>query len=212
MSASSIFRISGLALIIGALLASVGYWLRPYVQDISAYSLPVYVPSALLRFSGALLILIGLPGMYAYQSSRAGKFGLFSYALTFLGLATLEIGTAAITAFVVPFLAADPATQSLVIPPGNFETQLGVGYMIVFLSGMIAFNLGLILYGIAMLRARVFPRWAALMIIVGVPAIFLLSSLPIIGDKFAILVFLGLAWCGYAMWANRGESKSSSNG
>lgn len=57
-----------------------------------------------------------------------------------------------------------------------------------------------------MLRARVFSRWAALMIIVGVPAIFLLSGVPVIGDKFAILVFLGLAWCGYAMWVNRNDS------
>ncbi len=206
MATPSIFRMSGLALIVGALLASVGYWLRPYVQDISAYSLPVYVPSGLLRFSGALLVLIGLPGMYAYQSSRAGRFGLVSFILTFLGIAILEISTGPLYGFVPPLLASNSATQSLVAEPGVLETQLGTGYAVVFISGLLAANLGMILYGISILRARVFPRWAAILMIVGVPATFVLSSLPAIGDKPITLVFIGLAWCGYVIWANKGES------
>ena len=212
MSKSSLFRLSGIALFAGATLSALGFLLKPEVRHtITFYFNPLYLPSALLTFSGAMLMLMGLPGMYAYQADRAGKFGLITFIIAFIGLMILEIGTGLLYAFVPPLLASNPATQFLVNNPkgGGFEGQLGVAFLIYFMIGMLGSNLGGLLYGIATFRARVFPRYAAFLIFGGVITGFLLSVLhsALIGDRPIILMLAGFAWCGLYM-SNRTHSAS----
>lgn len=179
MSASNLNRMGGLALILGALLMSVSSSFRPSGgQGGSTWWL--------ITFVGALFLLLGLPAMYAHQARQAGKLGLIGFVMTFLGCAALEVGSA-------------------VLPESQWA-QIGTGFTIAFALGMVGFNLGLIVYGIATLRARVFPRWAALLIIVGVPAIFLGNLSPLIGAKPEVLIFLGLAWCGAVLWSGKGAT------
>lgn len=176
MSSSSLYRMGGLALILGALLMSASSWFRPSGDSIWW----------LITFIGALFLLLGLPAMYAHQSRQAGRLGLIGFVLTFLGLATVEVGTAVL--------------------PESLYAQIGTAFTIVFAIGFIMLNLGLIVYGIATLRARVFPRWAAVLLIVGVPAIFLGNLSPLIGAKPEVLIFLGLAWCGAVLWSGKGAT------
>ena len=71
MSASSLCRASGAALLLGAVLSRLGYLLKPVVsQDLSFYFSPFYLPSALLTLTGSLIMLIGLPEMYVFQAGR----------------------------------------------------------------------------------------------------------------------------------------------
>ena len=205
MSSSNLYRWSGLALIVGALLMSVGSAIRLDGLNLANVVQPIFATSWLLAFVGGLFVLLGLPAMYAYQSRQAGKLGLIGFVLTFLGLATVEVGSAVLDGSVRPWLAGNPATQALVAQP--LEAQMWAGFTTVFTIGFLMLNLGLIVYGIAMLRARVFPRWAALLIIVGVPAIFILGSLsPLIGAKPEVLIFLGFAWCGVVLWSGKGAT------
>lgn len=174
MSASSLYRMGGLALILGALLMSASSWFRQGQSDRTWW---------LITFAGAQFLLLGLPAMYARQSRQAGKPGLIGFVLTFLGLATVEVGTA-------------------VLPESQYA-QVGTAFTIVFTIGFIMLNLGLIVYGIATLRARVYPRWAAALMIIGVPAIFLANLSPLIGAKPEVLIFLGFAWCGAVLWSGK---------
>lgn len=214
MSKSSLYRLSGIALFVGTTLSALGFLLKPEVgRGLNLYFNPLYRPSSLITFSGAILMLMGLPGMYAYQADQVGKFGLITFIIAFIGLMILEIGTGLLYAFVPPLLASNPATQFLVNNPkgGGFEGQLGVAFLIYFLIGMLGSNLGGLLYGIATFRARVFPRYAAFLIFGGVIAGFLLSTLhsPLIGDRPIILMLAGFAWCGLHM-SNGTDSTSQS--
>jgi hypothetical protein len=49
-------------------------------------------------------LLLGLPGLYAVQSERAGRFGLVSFLWLFFG--TLFLGVSGISGFIAPVLAA----------------------------------------------------------------------------------------------------------
>lgn len=208
MSSSKLYRMSGLVLILGALLMSVSSWFRFTGQDLTTGVQPFFATSWFITFIGALFVLLGLPAMYVYQSRRAGKLGLLGFVMTFLGIAILEVGSAVLDGFVRPLLAASPAPATqLLAQPGNLEAHMGTGFTIAFTAGFIGLNLGLILYGIAMLRARVYPQWAAVMMIVGAPAIFLLGSLPLVGAKPEVLIFLGLAWCGYVLWTRKSTTE-----
>jgi hypothetical protein len=48
---------------------------------------------------------------------KAGRFGLLSFAIAFLGLIVLEMGNGMLYAFVRPPLAWNPATQSVINQP-----------------------------------------------------------------------------------------------
>ncbi len=208
MSTNTLYRLSGGGLFLGALLAALGYLMKPVVgHDLSLYFNPLYQPSSLMTFSGAILMLLCLPGMYAYQASSAGKFGLASFIIAYLGLIVLEVGMGLLYAFVPPLLASNPATSFLISQPrgGGFEGQLGSAFLVFFLIGLLGSNLGGLLYGIATFRARVYPRWAAMLTFGGVILGFLLSLLnsPLIGDRPIILMLAGFAWCGLSLWTRQ---------
>ena len=71
MSKDSLYRLSGGALFFGALLSAVGYLLKPVVgHDIGFYFNPLYLPSSLLTFIGAVFMLMGLPGIFLWTGLR----------------------------------------------------------------------------------------------------------------------------------------------
>ncbi len=72
------------------------------------------------------------------------------------------------------------------------------------IPGVLALVVGFVLLGIAVLRARVVPRWAAVLLIVG--------TLAMLGfnDQNALALMaipFGIAWIavGYVLWSGRGE-------
>jgi hypothetical protein len=210
MTKASLYRLSGSALFFGALLSAVGYLLKPVVgHDISFYFNPLYLPSSLLTFIGAVFMLMGLPGMYAHQARQAGTLGMAGFTVAFVGLMVLEVGTGLLYAFIPPLLASNFVTQFLVSQPkgGGFEGQMGAAFLVFFLIGLLGSNLGGLIYGIATYRARVFPRGAAILIFGGVIIGFLLSIVnnPVIGDRPIILMLAGFAWCGIFLWTGLRE-------
>lgn len=211
MSSKTLYRLSGGALVAGALMFAVGYLLSPHGEDVSRYASPLYVPGGVLTLLGALGLLIGLSGMYARQAERAGKLGLVSFAMTFLGLAVLEVSTGSVFTFVAPVLAANPETQELVAQPGALDQALGPAFLAYMAPGLLGLNLGILLLGIATLRAGVFPRGAAIILVVGTPAIFVLGGLlGRFGENVAVAAtMLGFVWCGYTLLRGRPQAVSS---
>jgi hypothetical protein len=67
------------------------------------------------------------------------------------------------------------------------------------------FVLGGVLLGLATMRARVFSRWAGLLLLVGAvldPVSFVNG---IVGTLAAVLLTFGLGWMGYALLTAKGE-------
>src|SRR5258708_10694657 len=89
MSSGTLYRSSGVALLVGALLASIGNVLSgvlfPGMNDPNQYVSALWLPVMLLGFVGSFLLVVGLPGMVARQATRAGWLGLVGFVLTFIG-------------------------------------------------------------------------------------------------------------------------------
>lgn len=188
MHAKTLFRIGGWALIVGAIINATDYIFRPATNDpLVIYANPQFGVEA-IQFIGSLLFLLSLPAMYAYQAERAGKFGLISFVICFLGYASLEIGSKPMFGLIFPLLANNPATQSLIAHGGEFENYSP--FLMYYLPSLVTVNLGFLLFGIATLRARVYPLTTGILMISGVVGVFIYEPLGM------FLMSAGFIMCG----------------
>ena len=203
MSSAKLIRWSGLAAMAGGIvLAIIGI-----VTGLAEMSMPeeeamsviartnVWQITMPLMLAAMILVLLGLVGLYGRQAEQAGSFGLIAFVFAFVGTA-LAVGLMWVFAFVVPALAeAAPTILDADEPPGT----LGVAFFLSF----ILFALGWLLFGVASLRARVFPRWASLLLIIGTILSFVVDMLPFsIPIPLDLLVLgTGLIWLGYTLWS-----------
>ena len=108
-------------------------------------------------------MLWALLGIYGRQSRAAGTFGLWAFIVAFLGTALLAGNTWA-EVFVWPTLAQ--------VAPNVMSEQAteASSYLVSGLSlSFPLFGIGMILFGVATFWARVYPRWAAVLLIVSLP-------------------------------------------
>jgi hypothetical protein len=189
MSSSSLIRLAGLAALGSGVLSAIGDLLTLVVsrQDPQSATTTSYTVDLLYLLSTALLLL-GLVGLYTSQSRATGLLGLVGFLTAFLGTVLL-VGTLWFEVFVTPSLAAqDPEVAESVLAQ--------TGYLLMLLFGAV----GWILFGVATLRARVYPGWAAILLIVGVVIAFL--PIPLVGLVFSVAV----AYLGYLLFTGRVRS------
>ncbi|MBO0685131.1 MAG: hypothetical protein J2P45_18420 [Candidatus Dormibacteraeota bacterium] len=202
MRAVTLYRLSGLAVLVGMTVDGIASILYSRAGGVALYLDPLVPLDDLAKLFGSLVFLIGLPGLYAFQAARAGRLGLAGFALAFLGLGMLEVGTEALFAFTGPALAAHPQTHFLLL--GGLEGNLGGGFTAYFDLSYAVVLAGFICFGIATYRARVYPRWAGPPIAIGSVAAVVMSPLvsvpsgPFRLDRVGVLAAaLAFAWCGY---------------
>src|SRR6266849_897981 len=117
MTSQTIYRLSGGILIVGSLFTIIGLLLHPSGNTPVNYLSPIWFPANLLILVGALLVALGLPGMYARQAERAGKLGLVGFTLTFFIVLLFNVASGAIETFMFPALATNVITRSLLTGP-----------------------------------------------------------------------------------------------
>ncbi len=194
MSSSTLFRLSGLALLLGAILAIVaivGHNAVRQASELADLTNPPSVMFVRLLMVGALLVIIGLPGLYARQAERAGVLGLIGFVMTFVGLLFADVVMTANYGFIMPKIAATSEGRALI------ETGLpDPGFMMLIFPMIL---IGLLLLGISIVRAKVLPRWIGLLFIAGVLFIPVASAVPVISHLFSVPIFLAFASCGYTL-------------
>src|SRR5829696_651253 len=163
--------VSGLALAASLLLE----WLVvPFEQlgQTEAYLTGSYLLSSGLRLFSTILLLWALIGIYGRQSRAAGTFGLWAFLVAFFGTA-VQAGETWAEVFVWPTLA-QVAPNML----SGQATQAG-SYLVsgISLSAPLL-GIGMILFGVATFRARLYPRWAAILLIVSIPLTIFLDPTP----------------------------------
>jgi hypothetical protein len=165
-----------------------------------------YLASSGLRLLSIVLLLWALIGIYGRQSRAAGTFGLWAFVVVFLGTA-LVAGNTWAEVFVWPTLAQ--VAPDMV--PGGFTTEAS-SYMSAGLSlSFPLFGIGLILFGAATFRARVYPRWAALLLIVSIPVTMFLDPTAGTFQESIGQIMLGIAVATLGFYAlRRGPSTTSS--
>ena len=194
MSSVTLYRASGLALLLGAVLLIVGL---P-----SSFVFPPDTPITLVLIgvwiSGAMLLQLGLPGIVARQASRAGWLGFVGFLLSFSGGFLIVSFFAVTDLLIFPWLDVHAPQAS-----AQFFTANAAVNVYFAVAGSL-FGVGGVLLGIATMRARVFPRWAGLLLILGVVS--LGGFVNIFIGYAAVLGWLGLGWMGYALLTAQGEA------
>lgn len=130
--------------------------------------------------NGMFLVIIlaaqlALVGFHLRQARAAGALGRAGFGLAFVGTG-LFIGPGVFQALVAPALAAQEATRPLLEPTGSL---LGGPLGALFAAGGLTFALGLVLFGAAIVRADVLPRWAGVCLIAGSPVLGLSPLMPL---------------------------------
>lgn len=211
MSSATLFRLSGLALLIALPLQILGFVIHPPSEQVVDVLKPAYGPAHLILFASWTFALLGLTGYYARQSHRAGVLGLIGFCATVFA-AAYHFYLLLYEAYATVALARDSATQALV---GDGPLAHGAGAL-----GPLGFAsiLAFPLLGIATLRAGVLPRPAGWLQIASVPAFFLSIVLVPLGvfaeggmlspiAMLYYLTFLGYAWGGYALWTGKERAR-----
>jgi hypothetical protein len=178
--------LAGVLLIISRLLGSLSYGFFPF--KLSGGELAIYGFLGIDGYLGVLLVVLvqlGLIGLYAPQAKAAGALGAASLFIAFIGTRL-----AMFPSFVDPILI-----KSSEWPPGGGSEEF---WWELALFGL-TFVLGWVLFGMATLRAGIYPRSAAALLIAG--ALILLLPLPLSDVIFAVAV----AWMGYVLLTGRSQ-------
>ena len=193
---------------VAAVLAGLAYVAIQFIHPadvIESLSGQAWVSVHILSFAEAILALIGVTGLYLYQSRKAGILGLVGY-LMFGLFFILQASFNFAEALIAPLIAVG-APQLAVDFVGLFgrypaETDLGA-LAAVPLVGVILYVGGALLFGIAMLRARMLSRGAAILLIVAAAVTPLAALLPHAIERMAAVPMgLALVWLGCSLWMN----------
>lgn len=198
MSSALLYRLSGTALVLGALLSVAYHVLHPGGSGLDYFAHPATPLSHLVGFVAVLLVLLGLPGLHAHQARGAGVAGLIGTVLVFFGLSAVDLTHGVMDATTAPALATLPDAERLLAAGGPYETALheGLHGSLVGVGGPMLL-VGLILLGIATIRGGVLPRWAGALPIVAalsVPIGFVLPALQVAAFTLPYLALGGLGW------------------
>jgi hypothetical protein len=211
MSSRTLYRWSGTTLIVGGLLSLVSSTLNailfpdtnPTPQQL--LSVPWLIAEILL-FAGLLLIVMGFPGSYLRQAARAGRLGFVGSLLLWLGV-LLALGFSVVRITLWPYLAQ---LAPNVLPLGGQGPV--AGFLLWILVPWLLLSLGSLLLGAAVLRARAFPLWPGILLLIAGILSILTFILPPSGIGEILdpvsdgALFLALAWIGYTLIANPQES------
>jgi hypothetical protein len=192
MSESALSRYAGpIVLIVGAYLAVIHLVLEFVFIRFSDLAVMLADPTFRVvnlayaaAFSG---LAIAACAAYDKQAREAGTFGLVALCAAIIG--TVNLGANMwFEGFAVPWLAGEV--------PQILTAEKTLFWQVGYYSSYLLFAIGWVLFGLASLRARVFPRLISLAIVAG-GIIGFLAARPPYG------VALGLALLGLGIWMVR---------
>jgi hypothetical protein len=145
---------------------------------------PLYVPLAVAYFVAFCGLLVALVAAYSWETDEAGAFGVLGFLAALVGTMFLA-GDLWFEAFAVPWLGD--------VAPASFHLAGGTLIVGAFTS-YVLFAVGWVLFGLASMRARVFPLPIAIAIVVG-GIVGFQAALP----PFAIPLAVAIGWLGIWM-------------
>ena len=203
---SKLIRWSGLsAMVAGIIFVAIQPIHPPDV--LSSVNTSAWAIITSFKTAMSLFALLGIAGIYARQAEKAGWLGLAGYLLFSLFFA-LTLPFAFAEAFILPLLATDaPKFVESILGLASGATggiNLGILAVLYKLGGFVGYIIGGLLFGIATLRARVLPRWAAVLLSFSAVLVLAGALLPHPLDRImAVPMGLALIWLGYSLFSER---------
>jgi hypothetical protein len=144
--------LGGTALIAALPLQVAGFLLHPASEELVHVVHAAYGAAHLILFLSWILVMLGLPALYAAQAHRAGKLGLVAFVAS-MGALAYHLFLTLYEAAAIPVAAQQPGAEGLVGDGGALAHGAGALGPI---AGLLL--LGFPLMGVATLRAGVLPR------------------------------------------------------
>jgi len=181
----------------------IGVQLNHPQLDVASVTTTDWVVRSSLKVLMAVLALVGITGMYLHQVRKMGTLGLVGFVL-FAANYLVIAGTSFIAAYVLPAIADTSPSyvhNVLVAAAGRHPSgDIGALKNVLLLEGFLYLAGGL-LFGIALYRAGVLPRWAAALLALGGGVSAALTLLP--DPWFRLLAFpngIAMIALGYSLW------------
>jgi hypothetical protein len=202
ITATHLTRASGLAAVAAGLLF-LGVQINHPQLDAEFVTTTEWSVRQSLKILMAGLSLAGITGMYLRQVKQSGVPGLIGYlvfavgylimmSVEVVGLVVLPAVAHTSTGYVNDVLAA--ATG------GHPNGDIGLMQPLTLIAG-ITYMVGGLVFGIALFRANVLARWAAVVLAAGTISSVLIPFLPQINERlFAVPTGVALVGLGYSLW------------
>jgi hypothetical protein len=211
MTNAQLLRASGLALLAGAIGFIIHIVARSAITAGAGGITTIFAkddlwgPVNALGVIGAVLVLVGMPAMYARMADSSGLLGIIGVLLIALGWMFFGLFLSFYSMVVLPWLASN---APLLVDGLNRHPPMVVAY----LAAVLAEVVGIVLFAIPFVRGRVYPRWvgyvlfaSALMMIGGM---FVAPSGPatnvainLVSNLGPVLLMIALGALGSRMWA-----------
>jgi hypothetical protein len=154
----------------------------------------------------AVLALAGVTGMFLRHRRRFGVLGLAGYLLLSVGYLAM-FAVQCIVGYVFPTVARlNPGyVQDVLDAAVGGKPSGDIGHMsaLLLVTG-IGYSIGGLLFGIALFRAGVLPRWASLLLAYGTTSALALAVLPESFNRpFAVPTGVALIGLGISLWRDQ---------
>src|SRR5829696_8019389 len=203
ITTTKLLRAAGLSAVAGGLLFIAVQIKHPHL-DATFITTTEYAVRETMKIFMTVFSLIGITGIYLRQVRQIGVLGLIGYVVLGVGYLAL-FGVQVVGVFVLPSLAASqPGYVNDVLAVATSGTPIGdVGAVQILVRGGFAYIVGGLIFGIALFRANVLARWAAVLLAVGAVATVATAQLPELTQRlFAIPVGVALIGLGHSLWRN----------
>ncbi|HEU5486953.1 MAG TPA: hypothetical protein VFU98_18770 [Microlunatus sp.] len=204
VTTSTLTRAAAVAAMAGGLLF-IAVQIKHPLLDAPFTTTTEYAVRETAKIFMAVFSLIGITGIYLRQVRQTGVLGLIGYLFLAVGYLTI-LGVQLIGVFVLPDLAtSQPGYVNVVLAVATSGTPVGDVSQFQTLSQVgITYLVGGVIFGIALFRANVLARWAAVLMSVGAAATIATSQLPELTQRlFAIPVGVALIGLGYSLWRDQ---------
>ena len=157
--------------------------------------------------------LFGIAGLYARQVEKTGWLGLAGYLLLTIFYA-VQMCFSFAEPLILPLLVTVAPTfvESVMGMSSGAGGPMNLGALaVVYQSVSVLYLLGLILFGIAIFRAHILSRWAAVLLVASGPLAVILKLVGHPIDRWAAVPMgIALAWLGYSLLSERREKAQAS--
>jgi hypothetical protein len=178
LTTTTLTRAAGLAAVAGGLLFIAVQFKHPLL-DAPFTTTAEYAVRESAKILMVVLSLIGITGLYLRQVRQTGVLGLVGWAV--LGVGYLTILSIQVVAVVVlpDLVPSQPGYVEDLLAVAHSGTPIGdVGRFQILNWIAITYIAGGFLFGIALFRANILPRWAAALMSVGAVATIATFELP----------------------------------
>jgi hypothetical protein len=138
------------------LIAQIMMWTFDQGQNLETSRDPVFIAAKIILLAGFIVLMFALIAVYGLLARAAGRLGVAGFSLAIVGTMLLG-GDLWFESFAVPWLAAGSGLAS------KPTIVMGLGA----LTSYLLFAAGWALFGIASVRARVFPLAISIALIIG---------------------------------------------